>query len=139
MTSDVVPAVQFRRYATFFNHNAFTAHWGIQFFDSVGNPIVNYPKYHIDNGERKNQQNRTRGHYKATVRLFKNFRNHLIERGRITDNVAPSYFIECALYNVPDNLFIGNYTETVPSILTYLLHTPYAGFLSQNELVPLIG
>ena len=139
MTADVVPAVQFRRYATFGNQNTFTAHWGIQFFDSGGNPIVNYPKYHIDNGENKNQDVRTRGQYKATVRLFKNFRNYLIDRGLINENTAPSYFVECALYNVPDNYFIGTYTETVPLILRYLMHTPYAGFICQNGVIPLIG
>ena len=43
MAADVVPAMQFRRYATFVNQNNLTAHWGIQFFDSTNNPIVNYP------------------------------------------------------------------------------------------------
>jgi hypothetical protein len=138
-TSDVVPAVQFRRYATFINHNNCTAHWGIQFFDSSNNPIVNYPKYHKERGEEKNQETCTRGQYKATVRLFKNFRNHLVDHGLFADGTAPSYFIECALHNVADNLFIGNFTDTVPAILNYLLQTPYAGFLCQNGVVQLIG
>src|SRR5258708_13308094 len=45
--SDVVPAVQFRRYATFVDRNNLTAHCGSQFFDSSNNPIVNFPQYHI--------------------------------------------------------------------------------------------
>jgi hypothetical protein len=73
--SDVIPAVQFRRYATFVDQNNLSAHWGIQFFDWAGNAIENYPKYHIDRGENKNQAERTRGQYKKTVRLFKNYRN----------------------------------------------------------------
>jgi Nucleotidyltransferase domain. len=139
MTADVVPAVQFRRYATFVNQNNLTAHWGIQFFDSSNNPIVNYPKYHKDNGEAKNHATRTRGQYKPTVRLFKNFRNYLVDNGLLGNDVVPSYFVECALHNAPDNLFIGDYTNTVPAILHYLLNTPYAGFLCQNGVVPLIG
>lgn len=138
-TSDVVPAVQFRRYATFIDQNNCTAHWGIQFFDSSNNPIVNYPKYHKDRGEEKNQEARTRGQYKATVRLFKNLRNHLVDNGLLADGVAPWYFIECALHNVPDNIFIGDFTDTVPAILNYLLNTPYASFLCQNGVVRLIG
>jgi len=138
-TSDVVPAMQFRRYATFIDQNNCTAHWGIQFFDSSNNPIVNYPKYHKERGEEKNQEARTRGQYKATIRLFKNFRNHLVDNGSIADGVAPSYFIECVLHNIPDNLFRGDFTDTVPAILNYLLNTPYAGFLCQNGVVRLIG
>lgn len=137
--SDVVPAVQFRRYATFVDQSNLSAHWGIQFFDSAGNPIVNYSKYHIDRGERKNEVARTRGQYKETVRIFKNFRNYMIGNHLLAEGVAPSYFIECALHNVPDHLFVGTFSTTVPAILNYLLTTPYANFLCQSGVVPLIG
>jgi hypothetical protein len=137
--SDVVPAVQFRRYATFVDQNNLTAHWGIQFFDSSNNPIVNYPKYHKERGEEKNQEARTGGQYKATIRLFKNFRNSLIDRSLLTEGIAPSYSLECALYNVPDQLFVGNSAETVPAILNHLLVTPNGSFISQNGVLPLFG
>lgn len=137
--SDVVPVVQFRRYATFAGRGNLSAHWGVKFFDSSNNPIVNYPKYHIARGEEKNQASRTEGQYKATVRIFKNFRSFLVDNDLLGERVAPSYFLECALYNVPDRLFVGRYTDTVPAIIGYLLNTPYAGFLCQNGVVPLIG
>jgi hypothetical protein len=137
--SDVIPAFQFRRYATFVNQNNLTAHWGVQFFDSSNNPIVNYPKYHIERGEAKNQVARTSGQYKATIRIFKNFRNYLVDHGLLADGIAPSYFIECALHNVPDNLFVGAFVDTVPAILDYLLNTPCTGFYCQNGVLPLIG
>jgi hypothetical protein len=137
--SDVVPAVQFRRYATFTDSNNLAAHWGIQFFDSSNNAIINYPKYHIERGQAKNQQARTHGQYKATIRLLKNFRDDLVESGLLAETIAPSYFIECALYNVPDNLFVGSFSNTMPAILDYLWNTPYAGFLCQNGVVRLIG
>ncbi|HET7207369.1 MAG TPA: nucleotidyltransferase [Terriglobales bacterium] len=138
-TSDVVPAVRFRRYATFTDRNKYTGHWGILFFDLANNPIVNYPKYHIERGEDKNQAARTAGQYKATVRIFKNLRNHLTDHGLLGDSVAPSYYIECALHNVPDGLFVGQFSTAVPAILNYLLYTPYAGFLAQNGVTTLIG
>lgn len=137
--ADVVPAVQFRRYASFVDRDNLTAHWGIQFFDSSNNAIVNYPKYHIDRGETKNQQARTHGQYKATIRLLKNFRDYLEDNGLLAEGIAPSYFVECALYNVPDNFFVGSFSNTVPAILDYLWTTPYAGFLCQNGVVRLIG
>lgn len=139
MVADVVPAVEFRRYATFPDQNTFTAHWGICLFDSAGNQIVNYPKYHIQRGEDKNSASRTRGQYKPTVRIFKNLRNYLVESALITQEAAPSYYVECALHKVPDNLFVGRYADTVPAILNYLVTTPYAGFMCQNGVTPLIG
>jgi len=137
--SDVVPAVQFRLYTDFSDENNPWAHWGIQFFDSSNNAIVNYPKIHIERGEAKNEMARTAGRYKRTIRLFKNLRNYLIDNNLLADKIAPSYSIECALHNVPDRLFIGDFTTTVPAVLHYLLNTPYAGFMCQNGIVPLIG
>jgi hypothetical protein len=139
MTADVVPAVQFRRYATFASATNLTAHWGIHFFDAGGNGITNYPKYHIERGQDKNSDARTRGMYKPSIRLFKNFRSWMVDNGALARDIAPSYFIECALSNVPDNLFQGRFIDTIPQILDYLWLTPYAGFLSQNGVVPLIG
>lgn len=138
-TADVLPAVQFRRYATFVDQNNLTAHWGIHFFDSAGNALVNYPKYHIENGEAKNHASRTSGQYKATIRIFKNFRNYMIDNRLLAEGIAPSYCIECLMHNVPDNLFVGNFADTVPAIISYLLNTPYANFMSQNGVIPLIG
>jgi hypothetical protein len=137
--SDVVPAVQFRRYATFVDQHNLTAHWGIQFFDSSNNPVTNYPQYHKERGEEKNQEARTGGQYKATIRLFKNFRNWLLDHGLLAEGIAPSYSLECALYNAPDQLFRGNFTVTVPAIINYLQNTPYAPFLCQNGVLPLVG
>lgn len=137
--SDVLPALQFRRYSTFVDRNNLSAHWGVQFFDSSGNAIVNYPKYHRDQGEAKNQAERTGGKYKATIRVVKNLRNYMIDHGLLADGIAPSYFIEGGLYNVPDHLFIGDYSETIPAILEYLLATPCSEFLCQNGVVRLFG
>ncbi len=140
LPADVVPTVQFRRYASFPNIDAATAHWGVTFFDISGNQINNYPKYHIERGEAKNSTERTGGHYKKTVRVFKNLRNHMIERGYIADKkVAPSYFIECALHNVPDSLFSYDLSVSVPAIIDYLRKTPAAAWLCQNGVTTLIG
>lgn len=137
--SDVIPAIGFRRYVTFLSQNDFTAHWGMQFFDAANNPIVNYPKYHISRGEDKNQKPRTGGNYKATVRVFKNLRNYLIDSRFLNKDVAPSYFLECALHAVPDSLFLGDLRDTVPVIIAYLTNCVPAYALCQNGVVPLFG
>jgi hypothetical protein len=139
MTADVLPAVQFRRYATFASRDNYTAHFGIQFFDSAGNATVNYPKNHMERGEAKNKDERTRGQYKPTIRVFKNYRNYLVAQRLLAQNIAPSYFLECLLHNAPDNLFVGNYTETVPAIINRLLNTPYERLLCQNGVTELFG
>jgi hypothetical protein len=139
MTADVVPAMQFRRYATFMDRNILTAHWGVHFFDAAGNGITNYPKYHIERGEDKNRTHRTNGRYKSTVRVFKNLRAHMIDRGALLEETASSYFVECAVFNAPDSLFLKTYSESVPEILDFLWTTPFQNLISQNGVVPLIG
>ncbi|HSY48050.1 MAG TPA: nucleotidyltransferase [Thermoanaerobaculia bacterium] len=139
LTADVVPALEFRKYATFNGANSMTAHWGIQFFDAAGNPIVNYLKLHIDRGEDKNSQGRTGGCYKPTVRIFKNLRNYLYDNGLIAEDSVPSYFLECTVHNVPDNLFAGGFSTSVPNILRHLWTTAPGDFRCQNGVVPLFG
>jgi hypothetical protein len=139
MTADVLPAMKYRRYATFAGSSNYTGWFGIQFFDASFNAIVNYPKQHIKNGEEKNQASRTAGLYKPTIRVFKNLRNHLVDNGLLGGKTAPSYFLEGALSNVPDDLFIGTFDKTVPAILNHLVKTPNANFVSQNGIVPLFG
>lgn len=58
--------------------------------------VVNYPKQHYNNGASKNT--RTGGLYKQTVRMFKNVLAY-------PGHDFPGYFVECLLYNVPDELF----------------------------------
>ncbi len=67
--------------------------------------VINYPKLHIRNGEAKNK--RTNEIYKPTVRIFKNMRNQLVREGKLSTRVAPSYFVECLIYNVPNSNFIN--------------------------------
>lgn len=137
--SDVIPAVQFRKYATFTDRSNLSAHWGIQFFDASNSPVVNYPKYHIDRGVDKNSQARTGGNYKSVVRVFKNLRNWMVDNDVIAKGVAPSYFIECALHNVPDDLFKLSLERAVPAITDHLMQAQYGTLMCQNGVIKLIG
>ena len=139
MEADVLPAVQHRRYAHFRSRGDHSAHWGITFRDSAGNWIVNYPKYHIDRGQAKNSAERTNGNYKPSVRVVKNLRNWLADNNLLDRAKAPSYFIECALHNVPDHIFIGSFETTIPAAIEYLANTSFDSLMCQNGVDRLIG
>jgi hypothetical protein len=98
--------------------------------------VENYPKLHCDKGEQKNLRN---DWYKPTVRIFKNIKRYMVDRGLLPDGIAPSYFLECMLYNVPDNRFNTNYRTTFSNVLSWLLNANLANFQCQNEQMSLFG
>jgi len=71
---------------------------GVFFLDREGRPIVNFPKQHRRNGDAKDL--RTGGRFKQVVRMLK-----AVRRRVITDGSAPSYLLECLLFNVPDAVY----------------------------------
>src|SRR5207245_2874224 len=101
LTADVLPALQYRDYQWFVAPGIESFVEGIRFVDSSGNAIINFPKLHISNGQAKNSVSRTNGWYKPSIRMFKNVRNRLVEEG-VFESAAPSYFVECLIYNAPD-------------------------------------
>jgi len=105
--ADVVIASAFRRYHVFKSLQNQRYDEGICFFTSSGTMIENFPKQHSDNCTTKHQN--TKSWFKPMVRIFKNMRNTMIEKRLLAEGVAPSYFIEGMLYNVPDHKFGGSY------------------------------
>jgi hypothetical protein len=138
--ADVVPAIAYRKYTAYTPHDkSFHFHSGIQLFDSAGRSVVNYPKQHIANGEEKNAAGRTGGRYKETVRIFKNMRGAATTKGILAEGVAPSYFVECLLSNVPDSLFVSDVSDRVFGVLKHLWTLSPQGLKSQNGLIELVG
>ena len=135
MTADVLPAVLFKKYTAFYARGVETFDEGVEFADADGNLTINYPKLHIKNGEEKNSAARTKGLYKPSIRMFKNARNW--PRSQVPD--APSYFVECLLYNVPDENFSGTFQQTYYNIIKYLLNNSILTFSCQNGQLPLFG
>jgi hypothetical protein len=139
-TADVVPALNYRKYAYFFGDGSESHVAGIKFEDNSGRIIVNYPKEHIKNGEAKNAPARTSYRYKQTVRMLKNARNTAIDRRLVSGDVAPSYFVECLLYNVPDGLFDVNRQRTFALVVDYVRSKlPTQTAVCQNQRVKLFG
>ena len=121
LDADVVVAFPYRVYSRFNSVNDCKFEAGIRFQDQGSFEwIVNYPKQHYENGTSKNSLSKTQGNYKHTVRMFKNARQKLIRDGYISKDLAPSYFLECLLFNVPDYCFIGTYREKFLQVLKWL-------------------
>lgn len=129
LDADVVPALSILA-ATFDGRRE----PGILFYDKRrGVPIVNFPKQHYLNGVAKHQA--TQEWYKASVRMFKTARDLVAGRAANT----PSYFLECFLYNAPDDLYGESHQATFVRVLKWLADTDARDFLCQNECLKLFG
>ena len=71
--------------------------------------------------------------------MFKAARNRLVEKKVLTKDDAPSYFIECLLYNVPNGLFSAKLAPTYTGIIDWLKTAKLKDFECQNGQVPLFG
>ena len=130
--ADVLVAAELRRYYAFKSSTDQRYDEGICFFNSAGKRIDNFPKQHSDNCTTKHQN--TKQWFKPTVRVFKNLRNKLIDGGKIEEDLAPSYFIEGLLYNVPADRFGGSETANFTDVLNWLIQADRSKFVCANEL-----
>lgn len=96
-SADVVPSFEYRRFRDAARRSF---HEGSCVFDTDVEKIINWPAQQLTNGQAKNT--RTGRRYKRFVRALKNAENRLVELGRIDD--LPSYFMECLVWNVPDQI-----------------------------------
>jgi hypothetical protein len=63
----------------------------------------------------------------------------MIQKKIIEDGLAPSYFIEGLLYNLPKEYFGGNEQLNLRDVLNYVLAADHDKFLSANEKFKLLG
>ena len=98
---------------------------------------ASYPQQHHARGARKERG--TDGRYKRATRMFKAARNHLVESNALANGTAPSYFVECLLYNVPNGLFRSSLGETYVEVVNWLSAAELTDFKCQNQLVDLFG
>jgi len=140
LAADVVACIQHRLYLKFHTFTDQDFIEGIAFWTQrSGRLIVNYPKAHYLFGVDKNGCERTNGLYKPIVRIFKNARSKLVEDGLLALGTAPSYYVECLLYNVDDSLFSRPYNTAFLSIMEWILKSELDKMTCQNSLVPLFG
>jgi len=128
--ADVISAINFRRYKKFLSFSDQEYIEGISFYTSSGTHIVNYPKQHSANLTQKHQN--TDQWFKPTARILKNLRSRLVSEGMLEAGVAPSYYLEGLLYNVPDDKFGRNYAETFASAINWILESDRSKLVCAN-------
>jgi hypothetical protein len=129
--ADVVVCAQFRKYTKFrgtYDNNYVE---GITFWSGDGTQIINYPKRHSENCTTKHQG--TSRWFKPMVRIVKNMRNSMIDADYIQEGLAPSYFIEGMLYNIPNGNFGSSYGDTFAAAINWLLKADRSKLLCANE------
>lgn len=139
LPADVVPVQQYRFYTQYTGYDNDRDYIeGIVFWSESGTKITNYPEQHMSNATDKHQNARER--YKPTVRMFKNARNEMDERGIFDKGDAPSYFIECLLWNVPNSVIDTNNLRTrYREVVDYLRDDDFDDYRQQHDLLDLFG
>lgn len=131
--ADIVPCGYYRDYSSF--------QVGTIIYDtSLKKYFINYPKQHYSNGVQKS--NITHDNFKKTVRMFKNARNHAVKKHILSsEDIAPSYFLECLIYNVPNIYFSGNESSIFVNVLKWLNNNKnnLANLKCQNGIQKLFG
>lgn len=97
VNADVVPCFVHNRFKT----PSIIEAEGIEFVTDAGIHVYSFPEQHYDNGVSKNDN--TGRMYKPIVRILKNVRNELVDKNIITLDAAPSFFLECLVWNVLPN------------------------------------
>lgn len=116
--ADVIAAIEFRRYHKFKSTDDQSYDKGICFYNAAGDRIANYPKQHSANLTSKHQSANKR--LKPMARVLKNLRRKLVEEGYIAAGIAPSYYLEGLLYNVPDGKFTSSYQDCFVSAMNWI-------------------
>ena len=129
--SDVIAAIQYRRYHKFLSNSDQSYDEGICFYTNTGTEIANYPKQHSENLTTKHQG--TSNWFKPMARILKNMRSRLIAEGMLENGVAPSYYLEGLLYNVPNDKFGKSYDDTFVNAINWILEADRSKFLCANQ------
>lgn len=139
LPADVLVAQEYRVYQSFPAYGAPRYIEGVRFTDRAGNTIINFPKRHRQRGEEKHAA--TRNSYKGVVRTVKNARAKARDDGLISTATSPSYFVECLLFNVPDEQFVANLRDSYFNVLTWLSQnfSTFEAMWCQNGMTKLFG
>ena len=133
LAADVVVCIEYRKYTSL---DSFVE--GISFYALRDKRlIVNYPREHYKNGAAKNF--RTLNWYKPAVRMLKNARNYLVDNKVIHRSLAPSYFMECLIYNAPDNVFKKDLQDTYRCVVDWMIRGNISEAVCQNGQQDLFG
>ena len=139
--ADVLPVIGYRLRAS-----TGAVHEGVCFWPRFGTaPVSNFPEQHKVALTQKGRPERAGSNFKGIVRAIKSVRNDLLERYVLHSSIAPSYWIEGLLTNVPDEQFHGTWEDALHEVLQWLRRAldiwrpSHQGFLQANGIRPLFG
>jgi hypothetical protein len=143
---DVLVCNPYRKYISYSANNENYLE-GILFeteHDKPTKTTINYPKVHLKHGSIKNLNENTNGNFKPSVRVLKNMKAAMIDKGYISKELAPSYYLECLIYNSQNSNFqYSTYEDIAFSIINQfssdLKNGNMANYLVQNEQRKLFG
>jgi hypothetical protein len=134
--ADVLPCARLRRWWASSNGVDGNYADGICFFLPNGTRVENFPKQHAENCTAKHKE--TDEWFKPVVRMYKNMRNRMIEEGVLKDGIAPSYFIEGLLWNVPKDKFGGSYEDSFVNTFNWILKAETTKLVVANQMYFLV-
>jgi hypothetical protein len=120
LPADVVPCFEY--------HYIYDVNWlgdvqfhkGTRIYPDSGSHIHNWPEQQYDRGVAKNDATGRR--YKRMVRALKRLENELVKSGLIEE--LPSFFIECLVYNVPNDCFShSTYVSDMRDVLRIIFNS----------------
>lgn len=134
--ADVVVAFQYRYYI---NQDSYKE--GIAYTALDGTNVVNYPKIHIENGNKKNTL--ANHMYKKMVRIFKKIMYNMQDDNVLASKVIKGFVLECMCYNYPNDKLYQHietkYTDNLKNMINYYLDNSMNLWKEVNEIKWLFG
>jgi hypothetical protein len=138
LRADVVPVISYRKYHYFNGMYDHSKDDGVALTHMEKKTrIINYPNKHYENGVQKHKD--TNNLFKPTVRIMKNAVSYLVDNGTLKKGVAPSYFLQCMVYNVPSHLFNSDLTQTYCNVINHLHKADLSSLVCQHNMHSLFG
>jgi hypothetical protein len=72
-------------------------------------------------------------YFKPMARIFKNIRSKMVDHRLIDNGIAPSYYVEGLLYNVPETHFGGSLEVCTSRIIEWLMYANKRDFVCANR------
>jgi hypothetical protein len=143
VSADVVPS--FRHSTYYYDALGIIASYdGTITYRTDQSNVINYPEQQLANGRAKNTATSTR--YKQMARILKRVENDLVAAGTI--KALPSYFMECLVYQVPNDRFGSSsstpLTDDLTKVIAYIWSETRPGeggenWFEPNEIKPLFA
>ena len=129
--ADVIVCAKHRRYREGSSGVDDQYELGICFW-SNGTKIENFPKQHAANCTSMHQG--TNNWFKSVVRVYKNMRNRMISDNALKEGVAPSYFIEGMLWNVPNAKYGKSYDDCLVNTFNWIIEADSSKLVTASGL-----